>query len=103
MLAKLLISSLLLAISLTLISSVAHAGKNRIVELKGEAQIKFKGRTNYQPVFQGMTLILGDILLDTSKNANYTHQISLVGEFLKKAECNTNSFHRTCQHLRALS
>ncbi len=63
MLPKLLIRSLILALSLTLLPTVAQAGKNRIVDLKGEAQIKLAGATNYQPAFKGMTLILGDILL----------------------------------------
>jgi hypothetical protein len=63
MLSKLLIRSLILAVSLTLLPTVAQAGRNRIVELEGEAQIKLKGANNYQPVFKGMTLILGDVLL----------------------------------------
>jgi hypothetical protein len=63
MLLKLLIRSLILAVSLTLLPTVAQAGKNRIVELTGKAQIKFEGKPNYQPAFKGMTLILGDILL----------------------------------------
>jgi hypothetical protein len=63
MLPKLLIRSLILAVSLTLLPTVAQAGKNRIVELKGEAKIKLAGAINYQPVFKGMTLVLGDILL----------------------------------------
>lgn len=62
MLPKLLIRSLILAVSLTLLTTVAQAGKNRIVELKGKAQIKLIGATNYQPVFKGKTLVLGDIL-----------------------------------------
>lgn len=60
---KLLIRSLILAVGLTLLPKVAQAGKNRIVELKGDAQIKLAGATNYQPASTGMTLILGDILL----------------------------------------
>ena len=63
MLAKLLIRSLFLAVSLTLLPTVAQAGKNRIVELEGEAQIKLVGATKYQPASTGMTLVLGDILL----------------------------------------
>lgn len=63
MLSKLLIRSLILAVSLTLLPTVAQAGRNRIVELEGEAQIRLAGTTSYQPVFKGMTLILGDLLL----------------------------------------
>ncbi len=63
MLAKLLIRSLFLAVSLTLLPTVAQAEKNRIVELEGEAQIKLVGATKYQPASTGMTLVLGDILL----------------------------------------
>ncbi len=62
MLSKLLIRSLILAVSLTLLPTVAQAGRNRIVELKGEAQIRPAGATNYQPVFTGRILTLGDIL-----------------------------------------
>ena len=39
---KLLIRSLILALNLTLLPTVAQAGQNRIVELNGEAQIKLK-------------------------------------------------------------
>ena len=60
---KLLIHSLFLAAGLTLFPTVAQAGKNRIVELKGDAQIRLAGATKYQPASTGMTLILGDILL----------------------------------------
>ena len=62
MLPKLLIHSLILAVSLTLLPAIAQAEKNRIVELKGEAQIKLAGATNYRPVFTGRILTLGDIL-----------------------------------------
>ncbi len=58
-----LISSVILAIALTLLPNVAQAGKNRIVELKGDAQIKLAGATKYQPASTGMTLILGDTLI----------------------------------------
>lgn len=63
MLLKPLIRSLILAIGLTLLPNVAQAGKNRIVELKGEAQIQLAGTTNFQPASIGMTMVLGDILL----------------------------------------
>ncbi|ELS05144.1 hypothetical protein Xen7305DRAFT_00048850 [Xenococcus sp. PCC 7305] len=63
MLLKLLIRSLILAIGLTLLPTVAQAGKNRIVELKGEAQIQLAGTTKFQPASIGMTMVLGDILL----------------------------------------
>ena len=60
---KTLIRSLILAIGLTLLPTVAQAEKNRIVELKGEAQIQLAGTTKFQPAFTGMTMVLGDILL----------------------------------------
>ncbi|MEM9276183.1 MAG: tetratricopeptide repeat protein [Cyanobacteria bacterium P01_F01_bin.143] len=60
---KTLIRSLILAIGLTLLPTVAQAGKNRIVELKGEAQIQLAGTTKFQPAHTGMTMVLGDILL----------------------------------------
>ena len=60
---KTLIRSLILAIGLTFLPTVAQAGKNRIVELKGEAQIQLAGTTNFQPAYTGMTMVLGDILL----------------------------------------
>jgi|GEM_PF-6864011 len=60
---KTLIRSLILAIGLTLLPTVAQAGKNRIVELKGEAQIQLAGTTKFQPASTGMTMVLGDILL----------------------------------------
>ena len=63
MLPQTLIRSLILAIGLTLLSTVAQAGKNRIVELKGEAEIQLAGTTNFQPAFTGMTMVLGDVLL----------------------------------------
>ncbi|MGK7872654.1 MAG: hypothetical protein AB4426_04875 [Xenococcaceae cyanobacterium] len=63
MLKKTSLRSLILAVSLMLLSTVAQAQVNRIVELKGEVQIKRDGATNYQRAFQGMTLILGDLLL----------------------------------------
>ena len=63
MLPKLLIRSLILAMSLTFMPVVALAEKNRIVEIQGEAQIKLVGATDYQPAFTGMILVLGDILL----------------------------------------
>jgi DNA-binding ferritin-like protein len=59
---KLLIRFLILAVSLTLVPTVAQAGVNRIVELKGEANIQRMGTTNYQRAFPGMTLTLGDTL-----------------------------------------
>lgn len=62
MLSKLVIRSLILAVSLTLLPTVAQAGSNRIVELKGEAQIRLAGTTNDRPVFTGRILTLGDIL-----------------------------------------
>lgn len=62
MLSKLVIRSLILAVSLTLLPTVAQAGRNRIVELKGEAQIRLAGTTNDRPVFTGRILTLGDIL-----------------------------------------
>ncbi len=58
-----LISSVILAVALTLLPNVAQAGKNRIVELKGDAQIRLAGATKYQPASTGMTLILGDTLI----------------------------------------
>lgn len=62
---KLLIRSLILAVSLTLVPTVAQAGKNRIVELEGKAQIKRIGATNYRPAVKGITLIEGDLLFPT--------------------------------------
>ncbi|MGK7898719.1 MAG: tetratricopeptide repeat protein [Xenococcus sp. (in: cyanobacteria)] len=67
MLPKLLIRSLILAIGLTFLPTVAQAGKNRIVELKGEAQIQLAGTTKFQPVHTGMTMVLGDILLPSEE------------------------------------
>ncbi len=64
---KLLIRSVILAVGLTLLPNVAQAGKNRIVELKGDAQIRLAGATNYQPASTGMTLILGDILIPSEE------------------------------------
>ncbi len=58
-----LVRSVILAVGLTLIPNVAQAGKNRIVELKGDAQIRLAGATNEQTASTGMTLILGDVLL----------------------------------------
>ena len=63
MVPKLLIRSFILAVSLTLLPTVAQAGKNRIVELKGEAQIQLAGTAKFQSAFTGMTMVLGDILL----------------------------------------
>ena len=60
---KTLIRSLIVAIGLTFLPTVAQAEKNRIVELKGEAQIKFAGTNKFQPASKGMTMVLGDTLL----------------------------------------
>ena len=59
---KSLLYWLILGISVTLIAPGAYAGKNRIVELNGTAEIKLKGEPDYEPVFQGVSLIKGDIL-----------------------------------------
>ncbi len=59
-----MIRCLILSLCLTLVPKIALAGgKNRIIELKGDAQVKWKGTTNYHPAFTGMTLIVDDILL----------------------------------------
>ncbi len=63
MLPKFWICSLIFAVSLIFLPTVAQTLVNRIVELKGEAKIQRVGTTNFRRVFQGMILTLGDILL----------------------------------------